>query len=45
MTLNDSVDYAETRWVLKVVESDISYLAMKISKLSLQAWIRVVRFC
>ena len=27
MTLNDSVDYAETRWVLKVVESDISYLA------------------
>ena len=45
MTLNVSIDYAETRWVLKVVESDISYLAMKISKLSLQAWIRVLRFC
>ena len=27
MTLNVSIDYAETRWVLKVVESDISYLA------------------
>ena len=27
MTFNDSVDYAETRWVLKVVEPDISYLA------------------
>ena len=27
LSFNDSVDYAETRWCLKVVESDISYLA------------------
>ena len=26
MSFNDRIDYAETRWVLKVVESDISYL-------------------
>ena len=26
MSFNDRIDYAETRWVLKVVESDISYM-------------------